>query len=431
MSGSFSTFPNIAIRASAGTGKTFQLSNRYISLMNAGASPEQILAVTFTRKAAGEILDRILIRLAKAATSPDKLATLQPHITGPALDRSRCVELLGKLLRHLHRLRVSTLDSFFVQIAGRLTLDLGLPIGWQIAEEIADRRLSADALRMLLSEDIAIQKTFGRQDASPTSEAGILPAEKTFLGRDTQPDWGLGIGGWGLPIPPAFNPQSKIRNPPSEMLNLIRWLSKGEAPRSVIALLDSVATDLYDLARQTDAKAWQSLPRTQPLSSEAFDEAIQRIVAFDFPDGRFTKARDENVDSASRGDWATFLTKGLAKPIAAGEDAYYRKPIEAAVVEAYRPLIHHAQGVLIGRVSHQNEATRRVLDKFDRTCQALKMRHRVLRFDDITRVLAHAVTRDLLNITTQSCPKGPKVRASAVWFSGAKHKRHDSVPGSK
>src|SRR5688500_13581161 len=52
--------PNLVIRASAGTGKTFQLSNRYLTLLDRGVPVDQILATTFTRKAAGEILDRIV-----------------------------------------------------------------------------------------------------------------------------------------------------------------------------------------------------------------------------------------------------------------------------------------------------------------------------------------------------------------------------------
>ena len=43
------------IRASAGSGKTYQLSSRYIRLLFHGAPPPSILATTFTRKAAGEI----------------------------------------------------------------------------------------------------------------------------------------------------------------------------------------------------------------------------------------------------------------------------------------------------------------------------------------------------------------------------------------
>ena len=64
-----SPLAHLLIRASAGTGKTFQLSNRYISLLASGVPPSSILATTFTRKAAGEIRDRILERLADAVLS--------------------------------------------------------------------------------------------------------------------------------------------------------------------------------------------------------------------------------------------------------------------------------------------------------------------------------------------------------------------------
>ena len=58
---------DVVIRASAGTGKTYQLTNRFLRLLVSGVPPEGILAATFTRKAAGEILERILRTLARAA----------------------------------------------------------------------------------------------------------------------------------------------------------------------------------------------------------------------------------------------------------------------------------------------------------------------------------------------------------------------------
>lgn len=55
------------IEASAGTGKTFQLASRYIALLMLGVAPESIVALTFTRKAAGEFRNRILHALAEGA----------------------------------------------------------------------------------------------------------------------------------------------------------------------------------------------------------------------------------------------------------------------------------------------------------------------------------------------------------------------------
>ena len=145
-------FPHLVIRASAGTGKTFQLSNRFLALVAAGEPLDSILATTFTRKAAGEILDRVLTRLAEAALDPKKQAELAKHVD-PSLDQARCQRLLRDMVRHLHRLRVGTLDSFFIQVARSFSLELGLPPAWQIIDEVDDRRMRAEAIRTVLREE--------------------------------------------------------------------------------------------------------------------------------------------------------------------------------------------------------------------------------------------------------------------------------------
>src|SRR2546421_11320600 len=54
---------NVVLEASAGTGKTRVLVERYVNLLLAGVDPERILAITFTRKAAAEMRQRIIERL--------------------------------------------------------------------------------------------------------------------------------------------------------------------------------------------------------------------------------------------------------------------------------------------------------------------------------------------------------------------------------
>ena len=59
---------NVVLEASAGTGKTRVLVERYVNLLRAGVDPDSILAITFTRKAAAEMRQRIIARLKESST---------------------------------------------------------------------------------------------------------------------------------------------------------------------------------------------------------------------------------------------------------------------------------------------------------------------------------------------------------------------------
>jgi ATP-dependent exoDNAse (exonuclease V) beta subunit len=82
--------PRDLILASAGSGKTFRISSEIISLLARGEAPDEIFASTFTRKAAGEILERVLVRLAKAALDETEARELALHarLTGHARQSS-------------------------------------------------------------------------------------------------------------------------------------------------------------------------------------------------------------------------------------------------------------------------------------------------------------------------------------------------------
>ena len=335
---SASLFPNVVVRASAGTGKTFQLSNRYIGLAADGASPDTILATTFTRKAAGEILDRVLFRLAEAIADPGKLGALAVNIQDQSFDRARCLTVLRQLVHHIHRLRVSTLDSFFIQVAQSFALELGLPPGWQIAEEIDDIRLRTEAIR------------------------AVLDNEKT-----------------------------------DDVLRLMHLLTKGEAARSVADQIRSLVNELYNFYVEAPAEAWSALPRRKALKPAEFQNAIVALESAPLPaDKRFAKARDGDLENALTENWDNFLAKGLAAKILADQRQYYKKDIPDELVAAYVPLLKHAQAQIINRIADQTEATHGLLARFDDVYRRLKLRRRSLRFDDVTRLLADKLDEDEL-----------------------------------
>jgi ATP-dependent exoDNAse (exonuclease V) beta subunit len=117
---------NLLILASAGSGKTFQLGNRVIGLVAGGVAPERIVALTFTRKAAGEFADAVLTKLAKAASGEQDAADLRRDLALPAADFGAALE---QVVRALPRLTLGTMDSFFAKVIRGFQYELGLTGG--------------------------------------------------------------------------------------------------------------------------------------------------------------------------------------------------------------------------------------------------------------------------------------------------------------
>ena len=158
------SIPNEMILASAGSGKTWQLTNRFIAIMGqqllAGkeVTPERIVAVTFTRKAAGEFFESILIKLAKAASDDGFARTLvgdekvDPEVVNDPLrpimgelTREHYRTLLRVFIARMPRLFLGTLDSFFSSILRSFPAEFGLAGDFEI---LSDHQSSAERERV-------------------------------------------------------------------------------------------------------------------------------------------------------------------------------------------------------------------------------------------------------------------------------------------
>ncbi|NND91325.1 MAG: UvrD-helicase domain-containing protein [Granulosicoccus sp.] len=120
------------VQAPAGSGKTELLTRRVLTLLATVDEPEQILAITFTRKAASEMRQRVIQTLERAASgvSPDNEYEAQ----GLALAHAvllRDAERQWQLIRNPQRLNLRTIDALATQLAHRLpvTSALGAPTG--------------------------------------------------------------------------------------------------------------------------------------------------------------------------------------------------------------------------------------------------------------------------------------------------------------
>jgi ATP-dependent exoDNAse (exonuclease V) beta subunit len=106
------TSRSFIVQAPAGSGKTELLIQRYLKLLGEVQEPEGILAITFTRKAAGEMLVRVLdaLRMARAGEEPDEEhRRLTFGLARAALRRSE--ERGWNLIGSPRRMRIQTLDS--------------------------------------------------------------------------------------------------------------------------------------------------------------------------------------------------------------------------------------------------------------------------------------------------------------------------------
>ncbi len=319
------------IRASAGSGKTFQLSNRFLLLLAEGARPDVILATTFTRKAAGEILARVLGRLAEAVLDAGKCRRLSEQIGVPRLTPTRAGELLLSLVRRIHRLRVGTMDSFFRELAGSHAIELGIPSGWTIADEVQDIGLRSAALEAVLEAD------------------------------------------------------------PAGVRTLLTSIAMGESVRNVTLQISNAVDEAYDLFRASGQDAWHLVPRHVLLTNAELDAAVEGIRSMAWPKA-MQAAAENNTTAAIERDWDRFLENGLSAKIHGGESAFRRVPFTSEMRTALNPLVDHARAVLLHRLANQTESLYELLRRFDGEYSRLKRDRQQLRFDDVTLSLANGET---------------------------------------
>lgn len=332
----------LLVRASAGTGKTYRLTGRLMRVLLRGAPLESVLATTFTRKAAGEILDRVLVSLARAATDAtgEELENLSEQVQGEPVGRQDVLRLLHTVVRDIHRLRICTLDSLFSQLARSFPYELGLPPGWRLTDEIEEAWL--------------------RERAVDTMLAGLEPQAVSAL---------------------------------------LSMLGKGEVRRSVHREMLSVINDAYADARRCDTKAWQAL--NVPAGPE--EQAVTRAAGILLTAKIGHKSADkklqqigENLESRCWDALAAETPVATAGQWKAPQDlpTYYRKPLPEDVLQALQVAYEGARTEVLGLLHLQTEATGEVLEAFDRQIGQTKQAIRAVGFDDVAFRLARWMNQE-------------------------------------
>ena len=148
------------VAASAGTGKTWQLTTRILRLLLGGAEPSSILAITFTKKAAAEIRERVLTLLAYWLQLNDSRLAQEMQNIGLDIDLKRPPPGLLADARGLYErlqfaeqdLRIMTFDAFFRDLLQRFPLEAGIPVGYRTLDEEQADQMQREAIDHLLKE---------------------------------------------------------------------------------------------------------------------------------------------------------------------------------------------------------------------------------------------------------------------------------------
>ena len=342
--------PLTVIRASAGSGKTYKLAVAYLQLLlqaelaGQPLDPSKILATTFTRAAAGEILDRVLLLLSSAVLSSTECDGLSAS-TGLPLTQEICGRVLGHIAAHLDRLTISTMDAFFGQIAKAFAAELGMAPGWQMAVNEAEAEVQCATLYSLLEQ---------------VDQTALIQALTTYRKQQM----GSSVQGAMDQLSSAFQ---KLALP---TVNLDAFQSP--APR--VWAVDETAHALQYIA---DLDLWAPRSKTGAIDAR-WERAIQAIAPLLQP--------GQKVDR--------LFEAGLVGKILE-QGTYYNQPIPDDLSAALAPFLAIAREEIQRQHQARMQAFAWLAQAYQQARLSTLFEQAAYTFTDVTRAVGHqAITRD-------------------------------------
>ncbi|MBX3365521.1 MAG: UvrD-helicase domain-containing protein [Phycisphaeraceae bacterium] len=331
--GDIASAPYVMILASAGSGKTYQLTTRLAALLLNGCPPDRFLASTFTRKAAGEILSRVLARLARATLEGDHRRELGYQI-GRHLDATECGRTLRSVCSHINRISILTLDALLFKAARCAGLNLEAPPGWRPADDIELADVQRRAIENLLRE----------------MDDDMLEQSMLLLGR-------------------------------------------GAPSRSVVQAIDRSVSAAHRAMQESIRVpwAWEVVgSNAPPAMTEAINSAhrtIEKLCTDGVLPDRMATAARKLVEHFLMRQWKTFVKSTLAKVVSTPNPSYYRALIPDELQEAIRTIRQFASASLLHELHGENRATRDLTARYDLYLAAAKQHSGLYAFDDVPSML--------------------------------------------
>ncbi len=332
------------IMASAGSGKTFRLSLRFIALV-AGSADEtmagRVLATTFSRKAAAEILERVVLRLSVACLGKAEAKQLSVELLkheGVVVTDFKPV--LSRVAKVLHRLQVSTLDSYFARIGSCFKQELDLPSGAGVMEE---EHTLVEPVRLEALTDVL-------------EEIELV-----------------------------------------DVMEQLRRVHSGAMSQTVLGDLTSLVKEVYALVREApDPALWSKLPKCAERSHAQMTELFAEIE-------RFAEGQKAQMGDALRGvvrfareneDWSELMGKPILGNVKAGTNKFGRGMIPDEILPALKVFVEEVQARTINLLARQTEATYAWAGLFAVKFDKLRRERGMVFFSDVPRALATRLMKD-------------------------------------
>jgi len=354
---------NNVVLASAGSGKTFRLSDRIVKLLALGVKPEEIVALTFTRAAAAEFVAKTLDKLAEAAGDPAKAAELRARLGLDATcDQAFFRALLRRTLLSMQRLTLGTLDSFFARLVVNNPAEVGLD-GPEVRtmDDLEGAQARRGVLReVLASTDPAELREVARELRDLNQGKDVAMPIATFESRVAELHDLLTLA----PEPSLWGRAERV------------W---GETPRLLTApTAEAVAAAARDLV------AW--------VEGSSFHATLRKSLAEHIPALAGARSAGEIDDK----HWK--LVARTLRAVTDGADGreatihYSRKDITfpAAICGAYRTLAAHAMAMGVRAKLGQTQAIRRLLGRYEAVYARQVRRRGRLTFSDYVTLLLNA-----------------------------------------